>query len=315
MMAGKILSQAGISSLILEKSRGVGGRMATRRFKGGVFDHGAQFFTVRDIEFQKWIMNWQKGDVIRTWFGHESKMDAVYPGENHPRYIGAKGMTSVPKEVSKGLRIQTNTQINLVTREGNLWVAKTQKGDEFGAKRIILSAPVPQSLSLLEAGRVSIPKYEYEALRAIEYQPCIAGLVLLAASSVIPSPGGKKFDEGDIQWLGDNSQKGISPEMSAVTIHASAEFSRNNFEMEDGVLADLLIANACEWLGQEVLDWQIHRWRYSQPITNYEKRFLQIPQLSGLYLTGDAFGGARVEGAALSGIEAAKHILEINSIQ
>jgi len=314
-MAGKILSQAGINTQILEKSKGVGGRMATRRFKGGVFDHGAQFFTVRDNEFQKWIMDWQKGDVIQTWFGHESKINAMYPPESHPRFIGRKGMTSVPKDVSKGLRIQTNTQINLVTRVGNLWVAKTHKGDEFGAKRIILSAPVPQSLMLLEAGRVSIPKHEYDALRAIEYQPCIAGLVLLAASSGIPYPGGKKFDEGDIQWLGDNSQKGISPDVSAVTIHASAEFSRNNFEMEAGELADLLISAASDWLGQEVLDWQIHKWRYSQPIVNFEQRFLDIPQLSGLFLTGDAFGGARVEGAALSGIEAAKHILEINSIQ
>jgi len=77
LMAGKILSQAGIDNLTLEKSSGVGGRMATRRFKGGVFDHGAQFFTVREREFQKWVTGWQKGDVVREWFGRESKMDTV----------------------------------------------------------------------------------------------------------------------------------------------------------------------------------------------------------------------------------------------
>ena len=71
-----------------------------------------------------------------------------------------------------------------------------------------MSAPIPQSLSLREAGGVSVPKYDKDALLDIEYQPCIAGLVLLAASSGIPSPGGKKFDEGDIRWLGDNSKKG-----------------------------------------------------------------------------------------------------------
>ncbi|MBN1666669.1 MAG: NAD(P)-binding protein, partial [Anaerolineales bacterium] len=45
LMAANRLQQAGVETLLLEKARGVGGRMATRRFGGGVFDHGAQFFT------------------------------------------------------------------------------------------------------------------------------------------------------------------------------------------------------------------------------------------------------------------------------
>lgn len=315
LMAGKVLSQAGINNLVLEKSRGVGGRMATRYFKGGVFDHGAQFFTVRDGEFQKWVAGWQEGDAVQEWFGHESKEAASHPDERHPRFIGTKGMTSVPKELAKGLRIHTNTQVNSISRADDLWVAHTNRGDDYHATQLILSTPVPQSLSLLEAGGVSIPKYAYEALLGIDYQPCIAMLVLLVGPSEIPSPGGKKFDDSDIQWLGDNSQKGISPDLSAVTIHASVDFSRKNFTMAPEEIAHLLIGAASDWLGQEVLDWQIHKWRYSQPIATYKERFLELPALSGLYLVGDAFGGARVEGAALSGIEAAAHIREVNSIQ
>lgn len=309
-MAGKILSQAGSDTLILEKSKGVGGRMATRRFNGGVFDHGAQFFTARESEFQTWVATWQAFGAAKVWFGHRSSAGPARSRESHPRFIGTKGMTSIPKEVAKGLAVHTDTFVNSISREEDLWSAHTKQGDVYSAKRIILSAPIPQSLSLLEAGGISLPKHEREALLAVQYQPCIAGLVLLKSPSAIPSPGKKKFEQGAIRWLGDNTQKGISPDMSAVTIHASAEFSRNNFELAPEVLADMLITASRDWLGQEVLAWQIHKWRYSQPVTTHSDKFLELPGLSELYMFGDGFGGAKVEGAALSGIKAAVQIRE-----
>jgi renalase len=312
LMAGKILSQAGIDNLLLEKSKGVGGRMATRRFKGGVFDHGAQFFTARESEFQTWVSTWQKSGTAKEWFGHQSSADPPLSRQRHPRFIGTKGMTSIPKEVAKGLVIHTDSYVTSISREKDIWAAHTNHGDAYSAKRIILSAPIPQSLSLLKAGGISLPKHERDTLLAIQYQPCIAGLVLLESPSAIPSPGKMKFEQGPIQWLGDNSKKGISPDMSAVTIHASAEFSRKNFGLAPEELADMLITASRDWLGQEVLAWQIHKWHYSQPITTHPERFLELPGLNSLYMIGDGFGGAKVEGAALSGVEAAVKIREIS---
>jgi predicted NAD/FAD-dependent oxidoreductase len=310
LLAGKILSQAGIDVSILEKSRGVGGRMATRRFENGVFDHGAQYFTARDRKFRQWVNAWQEVKAIESWFGHDPKADIFPTRKNHPRFIGVKGMTSVPKELAKGLVIQTNTHVKSISNKDNLWVARTERGDRYNGSRIIISAPIPQSLNLLESGGVSLPKNNLEALHAIDYQPCIAGLVLMKRPSAIPSPGGKQFDQGNIQWMGDNTQKGISPKMTAVTIHASPDFSRENFALPAQELAGSLIAAASPWLGQEVLDWQIHKWHYSKPIKTYSEKFLEIPELSGLYIIGDGFGGAKVEGAALSGIEVAHYLRE-----
>ena len=42
------LAEAGHDVTLVEKGRGVGGRMSTRRMSGARIDHGAQFFTVRD---------------------------------------------------------------------------------------------------------------------------------------------------------------------------------------------------------------------------------------------------------------------------
>ncbi len=309
LFAGQILSQVGHPVTILEKSRGVGGRMATRRFNKGVFDHGAQFFTVRDPQFQRWVDRWVQQGIALEWERKFSKPGETPEGNGHPRYRGLKGMTSIPKELSQSIDIHLNTRVVSISNDGEIWLVETENGGDFSATHLILTAPVPQSLSLLEMGSVSLPERESESLQTIQYHPCIAGLVLLDGPSGIPAPGGMKFDSGPIQWLADNTQKGISPQAAAVTIHASAHFSRQNFDLEPEQLADTLIREAEPWLGSSVQEWQLQKWRYSQPVQIYPERYLKIPIPLPLFFAGDAFGGPRVEGAALSGMAVAQHLI------
>ena len=63
------------------------------------------------------------------------------------------------------------------------------------------------------------------------------------------------------------------------------------------------------WLSGSILDWQVHKWRYSQPVHSYPERYLQVPGWLPLYFSGDAFGGPRVEGAVLSGLAAAEDMI------
>ena len=65
LIAARALRAAGHRVLVLDKGRGVGGRMATRRIEGGVFDHGAQFVTVRDPRFQQIVEGWQAKGVVK----------------------------------------------------------------------------------------------------------------------------------------------------------------------------------------------------------------------------------------------------------
>ena len=51
----RTLVQAGHQVTVFEKSRGVGGRMSTRSTPFGSFDHGTQYFTVRDARFTQAI--------------------------------------------------------------------------------------------------------------------------------------------------------------------------------------------------------------------------------------------------------------------
>jgi renalase len=51
LTAARELANAGLAVTIIEKSAGLGGRMATRHTSSLAFDHGAQYFAARVPEF------------------------------------------------------------------------------------------------------------------------------------------------------------------------------------------------------------------------------------------------------------------------
>ncbi|MBP1654772.1 MAG: hypothetical protein H6Q28_1328 [Bacteroidetes bacterium] len=67
LSAAAALREAGLSVLTVEKGRGVGGRMASRRVGSAVFDHGAQFVTVRDSRFAAVMSEWERRGAAREW--------------------------------------------------------------------------------------------------------------------------------------------------------------------------------------------------------------------------------------------------------
>jgi predicted NAD/FAD-dependent oxidoreductase len=134
-------------------------------------------------------------------------------------------------------------------------------------------------------------------------------LALLKQPSNIQEPGGIWLSGEPISWISDNQKKGISPEGHAVTVHTGPEFSQQYWDESDDVIAENIINASTQWLGGEVVRYQIHRWRYSQAIQGVGEPYVYIEKPGPLFLFGDAFGGNRVEGAFLSGHAAANQML------
>jgi renalase len=67
LSAATHLVENGHSVTVFEKSRGIGGRMSTRREGDFEFDHGAQYFTVRNDQFFSAIMEWEKMGIASLW--------------------------------------------------------------------------------------------------------------------------------------------------------------------------------------------------------------------------------------------------------
>lgn len=293
---------AGHHGLVLEKSRGLGGRMATRRMDGETFDHGAQFMTAREDEFRALIETWGRAGVVEPWFTGES-------ADAHVRFRGAPGMTSVAKHLAAGLAVERGVQVASVTHDGRVWHIDAGSDRRWTARILVLSAPVPQSLQLLAAGGMTLDPCLERVLSAISYDPCFALMVSLAEfGSTLSPPGWVRPDSGPISWLADNRLKGVSlSDHPALTLHASSAFSRSWFEADPDEVTARLLDAAEPWIKGKVLARRLHRWRYSQPVNPLSDRF-RVDQARRLVFCGDAFGGARVEGAALSGLAAGDQV-------
>lgn len=299
------LRKAGLSVQVLDKGRGLGGRMATRRMAGGRLDHGAQYFTVREARMQAYVDTWLEAGVIREWFRH---LPEDSKPEGYPRYCGRQGMTDLPKFLAKDLDVHNSQEVTELLRDTDLWLARTASGDSFAGRHLVITAPLPQALNLLDGTGLRYANGQADALRAVRYERGLATLAILDGPSGLPSPGGIKIKEAPLTWIGDNQQKGISPDVSAITIHADAEFSDAHWDSPDSLRGQLMLAAAAPYFSATVKEFSCHRWGFTTPVNPWPEACFHNAGLK-LTLAGDSFGGARIEGAALSGTEAAGKIL------
>ena len=298
LTAAAALQEKGWHVVLLDKGRGVGGRMATRRIGGSYFDHGAQFFTVRDSRFREAVAQWESDNVVIPWFTEGG----------HVRYRAVTGMTSLTKHLAKSLDVRSETKVQRVKPGDEGWSVFTEAGERFHSDALLLTAPAPQSAALLGACAEQMPAEIFVTLQSIDFDPCFALLVTLEGASCVPAPGYLRIDEGPIEWIADNTQKGISTGTAALTIHARADFSRRYLESPQDEVATLMLEAARISLGVNVATWQLHLWRYSKPIAEPRPPFLFTSKPAPLAIAGDAFAGSRIESAFLSGLSAADKI-------
>lgn len=317
LIAARELQKCGVSVVVLDKGYGVGGRLATRRIGNSVFDHGAQFFTVRDAEFGKHVDVWLRAGVVREWCRGFAHADGTLRADGHPRYCGTNGMTGIAKHIAADLDVRTGVRVERVGARDGAWDVMTDAGVSWRASSLLMTPPVPQSLALIDSCGFTLDTETKTHLARISYDPCIALMATFAGTVTLPEPGAVQIEGGEpVYWIADNNRKGISLHASAITIHAGAEFSRAHWEADDALIVATLMEHAGKFLrdtnGQafenaEVETWQVKRWRYSKPTVTHAERCI-IVRTPPLVFAGDAFRGARIEGAALSGLAAAEQL-------
>ena len=289
---------------VLDKGRGVGGRLATRRIGNATLDHGAQFITTHSAEFAATVGRWVTDGVVVPWFRGRIGPEGALDPDGHTRFRGSVSMNGVAKNLAAGLDVRTASQVAALTHDAESWKVTLVDGSELAADVVLATAPVPQTIALLENGDVVLTSSDTAALNAIAYDPCIALMAVLDGPSGLTEPGAVDPVEGPIDWIADNQLKGISP-VPAVTIHATPDFSRAQWDATNEVIAEALLDAA--QLHSAVVPGlvQIQRWLYARPSVEHPERFLRLSDLPPFVCAGDAFGGAKVEGAALSGAAAA----------
>src|SRR5215213_7778337 len=121
LLVANALKLEGWTVTVLDKSRGVGGRMAARRLGEGTFDHGAQFFTVRGNRFADLVNGWLGAGAAAEWSRGFADAEGEPNEDGHPRYRGAAGMTSIPEYLARDLDVRTGERAVRVDAHADGW--------------------------------------------------------------------------------------------------------------------------------------------------------------------------------------------------
>ncbi len=308
LSAAQELHRDAVSLVVLEKSRGVGGRASTRRLDGIPIDHGAQFFTARTDQFQHQVRHWQDSGVCFPWSQgfHQSIRGRISSSfDGHTRYACADGMTALGKAMARGLPVERECKIVKVAREDGGFRLVSEDGRSFWGKRVVVSAPVPQ---FLEFAGHCIGEEAMRGLASARFSPCFS--VVVETFSPDPEWRGLNIQDSCLAWVSaDFTKRTPRPKARYIVLHSTAGFAVNHFDVERHEIGRLLLEEAARadpssLQNLEVRD--IHRWKFAKVENPLSGSFYEA---EGIYLIGDAFGG-RIESAWLSGKAVAQRIRE-----
>jgi predicted NAD/FAD-dependent oxidoreductase len=273
------------------------------------FDHGAQYFTVGDERFQKYVDSWVKAGIVRRWDG---RIRVVQGGDirkergEHLRFVGVPGMNAVTRHLADDLDICWLTRAQHVRKEGRGLVLVDEHGDSSGSfDALIVSAPPEQSAQLL-ATRTPL----VDRVTAVRMAPCWAVMLAFRQPLQLPFDGAFIHDSA-IVWAARNSSKPGRIADECWVLHADSTWSSEYIDRDPEEDVHRLTAAFFSAVGSRPVEpvfGAAHRWRYAKAQNPLDNGCLWDRQAM-IGLCGDWCCNSRIEGAFLSGAAIAGRVL------
>lgn len=311
LSAAQALQAAGQSLQLFDKSRGLGGRMCSKRSEAGHLDLGAQYFTSRDRRFSETVRQWQAQGWVAEWLPnlYQARDSRLSPSADEQlRWVGTPRMSAIAQGLLGELPITLSCRITEVFRGEEFWTLVDATGASHGPfSQVIIALPAPQASALL----ASAPKLAAVAA-SVAMEPTWA--VALGFATPLETTVDACFVQYDaLDWLArHNSKPGRDDGLDTWVLHATSAWSRQHLDLPREQVIEQLHGAFAELIDCVVPAPQFtlaHRWLYARPSQAHEWGALAEAHL-GLYACGDWCLSGRVEGAWLSGQEAARKLLE-----
>lgn len=305
-MAGLAVARA-LSTIadvsIFEKSKGVGGRMATRRIDDACFDHGAQYFTIKGGRFRNALEAAHIGGIVQAWNGAMASLteDGILRciASKTIRYVGCPSMNALPKLMSAGLDIRLDAQVADISGEPGRWFLQIRDQREGPFDWVIAAAPAPQSADLLPS------RFEHhDALGLVEMNACFTLMIRQKHAAWIPFAAAR-VDDPVIDWISRNHTKPGRPEALCLVVNSNPVWASINIDKPLELIREQMLEALGLYIPIEFPEAEtalIHRWRYANVQRSAGKAFL-LDQASQLGACGDWCIGGRVEAAYQSGAD------------
>ncbi len=283
---------------LFEKANGVGGRMSTRYAGPFLFDHGAQYFTVRTPAFKTFITPYLASGTIAEWQGKiihlESGNTETEQLCHEPRFVFTPNMNSLCKELSSGLNVRTRCEVIPPGKQhGTGWQLYNKDGHALGYFDYVMStAPPVQTLHLF-----SSHVQKSDPLRLVKMQGCYA-LMLGFNKPWDKAWIAARVSANPLAWISVNSSKpGRDKAVTCLVIHSRNEWAEENIDKDiDEIQKSLLFEfNRVTGIDTKDADYiSTHRWRYAI-VERTQKSGSYIDWNSNLAATGDWCEASRIE--------------------
>ena len=321
------LRQAGYSVAVVEKSRGAGGRVATRRVQGTRADHGARYLEPQGEVVQGLIDVLVDRQILKLWtdtvweFRH-----GEFSSTPNSCYVAPAGMNAVGKYLAQDLEIWFGRRVQAIsTTDNQMWHLSLEVTDdnlelpqELIAKAVVVAIPAIQALMFLNS-EIGLQSDFIDKLRSVNYDPCITVMAGYPAakqqdlSNLNPQWQTVSFrDDPDLAWVGLDSSKRLDSQQPVFVVHSSADFADCHLESTDlptvgQALLDRTSEHLIPWLKEP--EWlQVHRWRYAFCRNPLPISYLPAAGTLPLVCAGDLCGEGQIEAALRSGLAAANWV-------
>lgn len=312
-IAARTLADHGLDVQVLDKGRGPGGRMSTRREGELRFDHGAQYVTARTELLTRLSESWVRDGVAAKWEARFATIenDGVRAAPDKPRLVGVPGMNEIVRHLQEGVTVSFGRRVERIGRRSpGSWSLEFEDGD--GADRfdrVVVALPSTQTAELL---REPAPAFAQRAADAAVH-PCWTLMIAFDGALPVDYDGAFVRTDSPIGWLAREGSKPGRPDaaQNAWTVQAGPEWSKANLEMDREQAADELASALRELVGGElpgIVHCAAHRWRYAMVTEAAGEACLFDPDRS-LSVCGDWLLGGRIEAAFTSGAAAAGRLL------
>ncbi|WP_430475589.1 NAD(P)/FAD-dependent oxidoreductase [Thalassospira lucentensis] len=322
LKAASTLYKVGMDVTVFEKSRGLGGRLASRRTEFGHFNHGAQYVTARDPGFDAFLQQATQDNAAQKWhpdLHRGSPPDKVFSTPTTHAgnlaekqwYQGIPQMNKLIGPLVQSFEIQKQHRITSIeTLTPQTFMLHDDLDGEFGPfDGVIVTAPAPQTAELLRP-----ISSRFDPIGDVVIAPCWS--VMVAFKKPLPTAfDAMLYPSPEISWAARSMQNNDifhrrTPDHWV--LHASPNWSRDHLEEDkDRVIEKLLNAlrTASGIKLPDLQTVQAHRWRYAR--TEIPLGRSHLNGMNGRVIAaGDWCLGARVEAAWRSGQSTAHAMIE-----
>jgi renalase len=255
VQCARMLHEHGVDVRVLEKSRAIGGRLASRRVDGHPFAHGAPVVHHTLPFFERLLaLLVDDGLLIR--------LDA-----ERVRALGP--MTEWVRRLARPIddRIERDTRAVRLERSGRGWVVHDERARSWACDAVVLAMPTTQSATLARTALECLDERSLAALERVRYEPTLVVMALFEASPAIEPPFEDALVDHAIlrRCVVERVERGGRPCVAA-TLYAQPSFSAaHEHEGDDGPWTRAMIDAAREvrpW--GAVLAQDSKRWRYAR---------------------------------------------------